>query len=174
MMSFLPCGLEPVNNHGPDWMPWVSLEPPPVKMSSVLVLTLSVKKPPARAALVGPWEKEPLVAGEPASAKIWSQSCAVAAVTLPSSSTGAAGLMLSVRRSSSCSNRGRQPAGCRDRAAPPRSLWPQADFKFRSQLFRDMVSLPFQIGPRCHGTAVAAGAQTERRGVAGPVRGLAA
>ena len=35
-MSFLACGLESVNSHGPCWMPWVSLEPPPVKMSSAL------------------------------------------------------------------------------------------------------------------------------------------
>ena len=73
-MSSLPCGLEPVNSHRPCWMPSVSLEPPPWKMSSVLELTLSVKKLPASAALVEPWTKLPLPLGDPASAKTWSQS----------------------------------------------------------------------------------------------------
>src|SRR5262245_26193040 len=43
-MSSLPCGLELVNSQGPFWMPWMSLEPPPWKMSSVVELTTSCTK----------------------------------------------------------------------------------------------------------------------------------
>src|SRR5262249_16031004 len=66
-MSFLACGLESVNRHGPPWTPLVSFEPPPVKMSSPVVLTASVTKLLASAPLVrGPFT---------ASAKTWSPSC---------------------------------------------------------------------------------------------------
>ena len=111
----MPCGLEPVNSHGPCWMPCVSLEPPPWKMSSVLELTLSVTKLPAIAALVGPLAKVALVDGDPASAKTWSQSWVVVVVMLPSSSNGVAGLTLGVTRPSSASSRseGRRRRGGR-------------------------------------------------------------
>src|SRR5262245_56477176 len=107
-MSFLPCGLDSVNSHLPDWMPWVSFDPPPVKMSSVLLLTASVTKLDARAPLTGGGVT--LV-----SAKTWSQSCEVVVepeeprtpvVTLASSSK--VPRRLGVTRSSSCSSRRRQ------------------------------------------------------------------
>src|SRR5262245_36218320 len=65
------------------------------KVSSLWELTGSLMKVPASARLVGPLVKVPLVAGEPASAKTWSQSCEVVVepevprtpvVALPSSS----------------------------------------------------------------------------------------
>src|SRR5262245_6462525 len=86
-MSFLACGLESVNSQGPFPMLCVSLEPPPVKMSSAVVLTASVTKLAAMAPLV----LVPLTT----SLKIWSQSCEVVVepdvprtpeVALPSSS----------------------------------------------------------------------------------------
>src|SRR5262249_46230368 len=81
-MSSLPCGLLPVHSQGPDWMPRVSLEPPALKMLSLVVLMASLTKSTARAPLalvVVPWK----------SLKTWSQSCEVlglSVVTLASSS----------------------------------------------------------------------------------------
>src|SRR4051794_39192783 len=112
-MSFLPWGLEPVNSHCPDWMPWVSLDPPPVKMSSALELTLSVTKLDASAPLTGGgvtlW-----------SAKTWSQSCVAAVTALPSSSKGPV-MLRSARSSSRATCTGR---ASRRRASDGRDLGP--------------------------------------------------
>jgi hypothetical protein len=43
---------------------------------------------------------------------------------------------------------------------------------FCSQLVNDMVRSPFQVGLRHNEKAIVPGAQTERRGGAGPARGL--
>src|SRR5262249_6780361 len=96
-MSSLPCGLPPVHSHCPDWMPRVSLEPPALKMLSLVVLMGSLTKSTARAPLV-------LVLPAWESAKTWSQSCEVlglSVTTLPSSSkrfggTGSGRLALGV------------------------------------------------------------------------------
>src|SRR5262245_59919707 len=103
-MSALPCGLAPVDNHFPT--PWLSLEPPPRKMSSLVELTASVTKLEVTA---------PLRDGLLLSAKTWSQSCEVAVepdepstpvTLLPSSSK--VPRTLGVMRVSSCSTRREQ------------------------------------------------------------------
>src|SRR5262249_43693891 len=68
-----------------DWMPEMSLEPPPVKVVGSLPPTVSYSKLPDCAPLLVGWpllatplEKSPEPAGgegEPASLKTWSQSC---------------------------------------------------------------------------------------------------
>src|SRR5262245_30249779 len=162
-MSFLACGLEPVNSHGPFWMPWVSLEPPPVKMSSVLLLTLSVTKAEATAPLLGGGVTL-------LSAKTWSQSCVVAVVTLPSSSKTL--VTLGVTRSSSCSTR--------SAAARPR-LSARTFFRLRSRRapFREIRSvmggdsrrpLPDERRSAIRQLIITPRAQTKRRDDAGPVR----
>src|SRR5262245_21384377 len=116
-MSCLACGLEAVNSHGPCWMPWVSFDPPPVKMSSVFVLTASVTKADAIAPLTGGGVTL-------LSAKTWSQSCVVVVVTLASSSNTL--VTLGVTRFSSCSNRrryGRRRVCC----VRARARWSEGD-----------------------------------------------
>src|SRR5438270_8363640 len=74
-------------------------------------------------------------------------------------------------RSSNASrdNRGRRGRGAGARGARRNG---QRDFKESSQGRSDMVTLLLRGGLRGYGRAIAAGAQTERRGGAGPVRGL--
>src|SRR5439155_10746965 len=78
--------------------PRMSLDPPPVKMSSAVELTLSVTKLDARAPLTGGGLTL-------LSAKIWSQSCVEVVTALPSSSNTL--VTLSSRRFSSGSVRAR-------------------------------------------------------------------
>src|SRR5262245_18895721 len=146
-MSFLACGFEAVNNQGPDWMPRVSFEPPPVKMSSVLELTLSVMNADARAPEMAEFE-----ASGP-SANTWSQSWDVVVepvvprtpvVTLASSSKVPS--RLGLVRSSSCSRRierrrarFRSGAWASFPAGRPRDVWRFSVDRF---IVRSMVQVP--------------------------------
>src|SRR5262245_49108444 len=162
-MSLLACGLEFVKSQGPCWMPMVSCEPLPVKMSSVRLLTASETNADASAPLVDDGGTVLL------SANTWSQSCdtlvepelpRTPVVTLPSSSKPLR--RLGVTRSSSCSisNDGRRQ-GSRQHVLP---------FVFRTtdsiQDFSDMVGTFQRRFSRSDWDeqANAIGVQTERRG----------
>src|SRR5262245_46068937 len=67
------------------------------------------------------------------------------------------------QRSSSTSSRGRNRGGFR---------LPAADGRFRFQAKNHMMRLLSRSGPQYDEKAIAAGAQTERLGLAGPVRDL--
>src|SRR5438128_1182563 len=58
-MSSLPCGLPAVDSQGPCWMPEMSLEPPPVKMLSLVLLITSVTE--AWSAELPPFPKRTLL-----------------------------------------------------------------------------------------------------------------
>src|SRR5688572_4858648 len=73
-------------------------------------------------------------------------------------------------RSSRASTRGRLRAAGRGRlAVAPRC---QTDFRLRSQRVQDMVGSPFPDWSAIQWRDIDPGAQTERRGGAGPVGGL--
>src|SRR5262249_15910658 len=125
----------------------VSLEPPPVKMSSLVVLTASLMNAPASARLVGPLVKLFVlgtVVGEPPSAKIWSQSCVGAVwVRLPSSSNGVGGLTLGVTRPAG----GSSQSGYRRRRRGERFGWDRFRKRFLNR-WRNVAVMVWASGGR--------------------------
>src|SRR5262245_48116720 len=91
-------------------------------------------------------------------------------MTLPSSSKVPRRLGVMRSSSFSTSSCGRKhDARVRRRVRPSLA---QIDVRFRSQAMNDMMFLLLQPGLRYNENAIAVGAQTERRGLAGPVRDL--